>query len=544
MEKDLDKKLYDEYLSGNKDAFETLYSKYKNKIQYFIFNIVKDYQIAEDITQEVFIYIMNNKLKENCSFKYYIYLVAKSRALSYISVENRRDEIAEKSLLKEENEKDVLEIITEQENKKELVDAINQLEDKYKNALYLVKIEEFSYIETAEILGQNVQNIKNLVHRGKNELRKILIKKGFNDTNKVLTIFLVVLCSGIILSGVVFAKDIRDFVNNIIENIFGTYNQGITTAIENGYKEKVNSDYIKSNDIEMKIDDIILDDYNLGIVSSIKVDKKTLKDLDVSKIELLDLLIMDENNNVLFAEYDDIQEFLDFCEDNNLDKGVYFHGASNGGYRTRVLDKEDNKFTFTFSTTSDCFPNSKKLFIKLKKIYLLKENLYIMDKIYRSYDSKEADKSEYRIIEGNWKFEVDLENLQKQRKTIEYVVTNINDDKTTVTKANLSMTNMKLELVTSSDKIDFDKLKNRDRETMNVIDMIPFNMLYIETSNGERFSEIGSEGNGYSTIEDGKIRFFTTIDYTYYDKSDNIKIVLPTNKREEIIIELESILEE
>ena len=83
MNKDLDMKLYNEYLNGDKEAFELLYNKYKNKIQYFICNIIKDYQKAEDITQEVFIYILQNKVREDCSFKYYIYLVAKSRAINY-----------------------------------------------------------------------------------------------------------------------------------------------------------------------------------------------------------------------------------------------------------------------------------------------------------------------------------------------------------------------------------------------------------------------------------------------------------------------------
>ena len=58
MEKDLDIKLYNEYLDGEKNAFELLYNKYKDKIQYFVYNIVKDYQKAEDITQDVFIYVM------------------------------------------------------------------------------------------------------------------------------------------------------------------------------------------------------------------------------------------------------------------------------------------------------------------------------------------------------------------------------------------------------------------------------------------------------------------------------------------------------
>ena len=70
MEKDLDKRLYNDYLKGNTEAFETLYLKYKDKIKYFIYNIVKDYEKAEDITQEVFIYIFKNKVREDSSFKF------------------------------------------------------------------------------------------------------------------------------------------------------------------------------------------------------------------------------------------------------------------------------------------------------------------------------------------------------------------------------------------------------------------------------------------------------------------------------------------
>ena len=69
MKNDLDIKLYNEYLNGEKEAFELLYNKYKDKITYFIYNIVKDYQKSEDIAQDVFIYMLQNKLKEGYSFK-------------------------------------------------------------------------------------------------------------------------------------------------------------------------------------------------------------------------------------------------------------------------------------------------------------------------------------------------------------------------------------------------------------------------------------------------------------------------------------------
>lgn len=207
MEQDLDMELYHRYLQGEKEAFEILYHKYKNKIQYFIFNIVKDYQKAEDITQEVFIYLLQNKIREGCRFKYYIYLVAKSRALNYINGENRRFALNEKYFSKEmeQIEQDVSDIVVKEENKEILMESIEKLEEKYKNAIYLVKIEELSYKEAADILGKTVANVKSLVHRGKKELRKILLKKGFDEMNKVVKVVMIILCVTILLSGVVYA---------------------------------------------------------------------------------------------------------------------------------------------------------------------------------------------------------------------------------------------------------------------------------------------------------------------------------------------------
>ena len=218
MEKDLDKELYNNYLNGQKEAFEFLYNKYKKRIEYFIFNIVKDYQKAEDIAQESFIYIMQNKMKENSSFKYYIYMVAKSRAINYINVEKRRNEISEKYLYNsiDNIEKDVLEFIVEEENKKEVMNAIELLGAKYRNAIYLVNIEKLSYKETAEILGQTLQNTKNLVHRGKKELRKHLLKKGFDEMNKVSKIFIIGITTIVVLSGIVYATSV--IYNNYIKN--------------------------------------------------------------------------------------------------------------------------------------------------------------------------------------------------------------------------------------------------------------------------------------------------------------------------------------
>ena len=238
MEKDLDKKLYTEYLNGNKEAFEYLHNKYKNKIEYFIYNITKDYQKSEDIMQETFIYVMKNEMKENVSFKYYIYLVAKSRAYNYIKSEKRKSEIID-TYLKDQNEyieKDILELITKQETKKEIIEAINELEEKYRNAIYLTSIEKLSYEETSKILGQSLSNTKNLIHRGKQQLRKILIKKGFGSMNKVSKVIIILLAITITLSGIVYATT----------KIYKEYNKNHKITMNPTYQSTLNENTINN----------------------------------------------------------------------------------------------------------------------------------------------------------------------------------------------------------------------------------------------------------------------------------------------------------
>jgi len=233
MKEDLDKKIYNEYLQGNKEAFEILYNKYKDKIVFFIYNIVKEYQIAEDISQEVFIYIMQNEMKEEYSFKYYVYLVAKSRAINWYNKEKRRKEIDEQYLEKEELvENDVVELITKNETRKELMQAINKLDAKYKNALYLVKIEGLTYKETAEILGEKVQNVKNLIHRGKKELRKNIIKEGIDGMNKVSKIAIILCISFLVIGGVYATIKIAERVTGKAQ-ITPTYTSRISTMDSN-----------------------------------------------------------------------------------------------------------------------------------------------------------------------------------------------------------------------------------------------------------------------------------------------------------------------
>lgn len=56
----------------------------------------------------------------------------------------------------------------------ELNSALDKLPKKNKEAIVLTAINGFSYQETAEILGANVESIKKRIYRGKQLLKKLL----------------------------------------------------------------------------------------------------------------------------------------------------------------------------------------------------------------------------------------------------------------------------------------------------------------------------------------------------------------------------------
>ena len=335
MENDLDIKLYNEYLNGEKSAFELLYNKYKDKIQYFVYNIVKDYQKAEDITQDVFIYVMQNKIKEGYTFKYYIYLIAKSRAYNLINMEKRRTEINEDYYNETEQVgQDVANIVTKNEKRKAIISSIDMLDDRYKNAIYLVKIEELTYQETAQILGESVQNVKNLIHRGKKELRKILIKKGFDEMNKVSKVIIAILCISVILAGGVYA---------------------ITVIYNNYIKNNTNHHITMNPTYQSTLDENTINNLWVGTLDLAWKDLKEKIGVDKIELEGDNLKIVDELNNSTFSK-----EML-----NQKDYEIKIERTVTDGYKIdATLNKELNFLevfdNFSNDYTQATFGNSEE----------------------------------------------------------------------------------------------------------------------------------------------------------------------------------------
>lgn len=219
---DEDKILYRKFLEGNDEkAFEKLILKYKNNLVYFIFKYVKDKEISEDIFQEVAIYLLERKevFDFKYSFKTFLYMVAKSKALNYL-----RDNKNNLSLhTQEENlyvEEEILEeMIFSEELKEKFKNILSKMKPEHQMVVYLTMIEELSYEETAKIMDKSISQIKNLVHRARTKLKRLLIEEKIvemkgNKIIKLLTPFIaIILVAGMTYAGVKIYQGIKKQAN-------------------------------------------------------------------------------------------------------------------------------------------------------------------------------------------------------------------------------------------------------------------------------------------------------------------------------------------
>ena len=174
-----DKELHQKYLKGDNNAFEKLVIKYKDNIIYFISRYTKNTEIAEDISQDVFVYILLNKEQYDFkySFKTYLYMIAKCRALNYLKSEKKVLPITDYNNLYIENN-DLEEIVYKNQKSNYIRKVINKLKPDYQAVICLASIEGFKYKEIAKIMDKSVGQVKVMLNRAKKKLKEIIEEEG------------------------------------------------------------------------------------------------------------------------------------------------------------------------------------------------------------------------------------------------------------------------------------------------------------------------------------------------------------------------------
>lgn len=170
-------------------TFDEIYFEHYKMVFNLALQYVQNIEDAEEITQDVFVKVFDNlnTFKKQSSLKTWIYRLAINQSLDFIKAKKAQKRNFLSSLFSINDSKFKFQPsnfnhpgieLEQKEACQKIFEAINQLSDNQKTALILLKIENKSQAETAEIMNLKVKALESLFQRAKNNLEILLIDKG------------------------------------------------------------------------------------------------------------------------------------------------------------------------------------------------------------------------------------------------------------------------------------------------------------------------------------------------------------------------------
>lgn len=174
---------YERFLHGDKNAIADIIEEYRAGLELYLYSVVGDIGLAEEITQETFVKLFTKKpgFRAKASFKTWLYTIGKNSALNYLK-KHRRDLSSDREDMPD-FEGDVAtleEICIADERKKAVHKALGKLKKEYREVLWLTYFEDMSSKESAAVMNKSVHNIHTLLTRARQALKKQLEEDGFD----------------------------------------------------------------------------------------------------------------------------------------------------------------------------------------------------------------------------------------------------------------------------------------------------------------------------------------------------------------------------
>ena len=171
--------------NGDEAAFKFLVKNYQDRVYNTAISIVQNAEDAQDVAQEVFIQVFRSihSFKEESKLSTWIYRITTSRALDLLRSRKSKKRFGFLQRLFGDSNETLYELpdfnhpgiaLDRKENAALLFKAISQLPENQKIAFTLHKLEDLSYQEISEVMRTSVAAVESMMHRAKQNLRKIL----------------------------------------------------------------------------------------------------------------------------------------------------------------------------------------------------------------------------------------------------------------------------------------------------------------------------------------------------------------------------------
>lgn len=170
-----DTELLRSMLAGSEAALAELYRRRQGGIYRFALQMSGSKTIAEDVTQEVFLFLMREGHvfdPARGSVSAFLFGVARNYVLRRLRVEQLLAPLGDDTdddvpLLQASSDLCPLEDLTRAETIESVRKAVLSLPSKYREVVVLCELQDISYGETAEILGCAIGTVRSRLHRAR-----------------------------------------------------------------------------------------------------------------------------------------------------------------------------------------------------------------------------------------------------------------------------------------------------------------------------------------------------------------------------------------
>ncbi|MCF3941672.1 sigma-70 family RNA polymerase sigma factor [Oceanobacillus alkalisoli] len=166
-----------------KALFNRFYETYHQDIYNYVFYMVKDKTITEDIVQEVYIRVIKSydRFRGDSSEKTWAFSIARHIVFDHFRKQKRKRKVTNETIDLDDmtefipaRETTPDEAIIHQEDVALMYQLLDQCSVNQKQVVILRYIQHHSLKETAEILDLTVSNVKTLQHRAIKKLKSLL----------------------------------------------------------------------------------------------------------------------------------------------------------------------------------------------------------------------------------------------------------------------------------------------------------------------------------------------------------------------------------
>ncbi|MCA5006752.1 RNA polymerase sigma factor [Sphingobacterium bovistauri] len=164
-------------IQGDHKAFASIFNKYKRQLATNLYKLLRSEEITQDILQETFIALWENreKLDDSKPLKSYIFTIAANKTKNVFRKAATDENY--KSLLLEYYQEDynpILDNIYRKENLQLLDNLLSKLSPQQKTIIQLSKIELRTHKEIASLLGLSEQTVNTHVRDANKKLKSLI----------------------------------------------------------------------------------------------------------------------------------------------------------------------------------------------------------------------------------------------------------------------------------------------------------------------------------------------------------------------------------